>query len=200
MQQVENQQELSILSGDKKVSNKLDAPLIYVACLSSHNCGIYYGVWIDATQSPEDIQEEIESLLSSSPVEDTEPCEEWAIHDYQGFLGIEIHEYESIETISQLANAILQNGQPFASFYEYFGYDNVKEALEKFPQKYQGTFEDKEDFTLLVWSNNGWLALLEEAGIDECYIDFAAYTRDLEINEYTFIEHSNNEIFVFSRH
>lgn len=50
---------------------------IYVACLAAYNSGNLHGVWIDATADIDDIQDQINSMLESSPVED---AEEYAIH------------------------------------------------------------------------------------------------------------------------
>ena len=57
----------------------LDTPQIYVACLAAYNSGYLYGTFIDATQDPEDIHDQIQQMLSSSPVSDVEACEDWAI-------------------------------------------------------------------------------------------------------------------------
>ncbi len=55
----------------------MDTPSIYVACLASYNNAILHGVWIDATQSEDDIMKEIWEMLDNSP----EPnAEEYAIH------------------------------------------------------------------------------------------------------------------------
>ncbi len=43
---------------------------IYVACLAAYNSGYLHGVWIDATADIDDIQDQINSMLESSPVED----------------------------------------------------------------------------------------------------------------------------------
>ena len=63
-----------------------ETPRIYVACLASYNSGILYGAWIDADQEPDAIMEEVSAMLKASP---EEGAEEWAIHDYDNFEGIE---------------------------------------------------------------------------------------------------------------
>ena len=66
---------------------------IYVADLAAYNNGILHGVWIDATQDIDDIQEQINDMLASSPEED---AEEYAIRDDEGFAGVNWHRYGSI--------------------------------------------------------------------------------------------------------
>lgn len=66
---------------------------IYVACLAAYNNDILHGAWIDANQDPYDIWEEVSAMLMASPITD---AEEWAIHDYEGFEGYSISEYEKM--------------------------------------------------------------------------------------------------------
>ena len=40
----------------------LDIPRIYVSCLAAYNSGYLHGMWIDATQDPDDIYDDIEWL------------------------------------------------------------------------------------------------------------------------------------------
>lgn len=40
---------------------------IYVADLAAYNNGKLHGIWIDATQALDDIQEQINELLANSP-------------------------------------------------------------------------------------------------------------------------------------
>ncbi|KTD66898.1 antirestriction protein [Legionella steelei] len=47
-------------------------PSIYVACLASYSNAILHGVWIDATQSEDDIMEEIWEMLDNSTEQDAE--------------------------------------------------------------------------------------------------------------------------------
>ena len=99
---------------------------IYVASLSDYNAGRLHGRWINADQDADEIFAEVKTMLAASP----EPfAEEWAIHDYEGFHGIKIHEWESFETVSELAEAIEEHGQAFAAFYGYQDQaDTVAEA------------------------------------------------------------------------
>ena len=84
------------------------SPRIYVACLSSYNNGHLHGQWIDANQDAEAIHEEIQDMLGVSPMIG---AEEWAIHDYEGFQGLEISEYEDIQQVADVAGYIQEHGQ-----------------------------------------------------------------------------------------
>jgi len=82
-----------------------DTPRIYVACLAAYNAGILHGEWIGLDQDIDDIWSEIRNMPSSSP----EPyAEEWAIHDYDGFGGFHLSEYEGIERVQLIISLTLQ--------------------------------------------------------------------------------------------
>ena len=103
---------------------------IYVACLASYNNGILHGHWINANQSEEDIWEGIKCVLASSPIPD---AEEWAIHDYEGFYGIQLSEYESISTVTELAMFINEQGELGAELYIHYGnLNSAQKALNDY--------------------------------------------------------------------
>jgi antirestriction protein len=104
--------------------NDTETPKIYVACLSSYNGGRLHGAWIDCDQDSDEIMTEIKAMLSKSPmneIEEGEECEEWAIHDYQGFKGLTISEHEGIDRVAQLAASIEEHGEAFAAYVECLG-------------------------------------------------------------------------------
>ena len=44
-----------------------DVPKIYVADLAAYNAGRLRGIWIDATQEPDEIHAEVQAMLAGSP-------------------------------------------------------------------------------------------------------------------------------------
>ena len=71
---------------------------VYVASLADYNAGRLHGRWIDATLGAEHIQAETAAMLQES----REPfAEEWAIHDYEGFDGWKLYEWESFDTVAE---------------------------------------------------------------------------------------------------
>lgn len=123
----------------------MDSPRIYVASLSDYNNGRLHGAWIDADQDADAIRAEIAAMLASG----APGSEEWAIHDYEGFCGIELSEYEDIERVAELAQAIAEHGGAFAAFYdnEYSrdGQD-MADIIEGFEEAYSGEFDDEDAF------------------------------------------------------
>lgn len=76
---------------------------IYVASLSDYNAGRLHGKWIEIHGDADDVYDRIEAVLKTSS---QESAEEYAIHDFEGFGGIELRETESVEDLVFIAEAL----------------------------------------------------------------------------------------------
>lgn len=114
---------------------------IYAACLAAYNNGILHGCWINAEQDADDIRAAISDMLKASPIED---AEEWAIHDYEGFEGARISEYEGIDHVAELAAFIGQHGELGGKLLAYFG--DLPSAREAIEDHYIGEYASLGDF------------------------------------------------------
>jgi len=148
---------------------------IYIACLSSYNNSILHGEWIECNEGLEHIQAEVNKIMKSSPMDD---AEEWAIHDFSGFNGIEVNEYDSLEHIAVLAEALENLDDNELTVFEYIlsMYSNVTEAKEKM-----------DEVNIFNGSRGDYAQEITE----ECsevpeylanYIDYDAMGRDFEFN------------------
>jgi len=54
---------------------------IYLADLAAYNNGFLHGVWIDASNDIEDMEEQAQTMIEASPVQD---AEEYEVHDVDG--------------------------------------------------------------------------------------------------------------------
>ncbi len=79
---------------------------IYVADLAAYNNSKLHGVWINALDNLDNIQDQINTMLAKSP---EGFAEEYAIHDYEGFDAYRLGEYEGIETAHEIACFIEEN-------------------------------------------------------------------------------------------
>jgi len=175
-----------------RLTHKPDPIRIYVACLAAYNNGHLHGKWIDATQGETHIQNQVKAMLANSP----EPeAEEWAIHDFEGFEGAPISEWESFESVASLAEFIEEYGALGGKLLEHFGGD-LEDAKTAF-DNYYGEFENLEDYAR---------SLTEDCGTEipanlENYIDYAAMGRDMELSgDILTIETSFDEIHIFGAH
>jgi antirestriction protein len=175
-----------------------DRPRIYVASLSDYNAGRLHGAWIDAAQEPEQIENEIAWMLKQSP----EPiAEEWAIHDHDGFGGVQLSEYEPIQRVSRIARGILEHGTAFAAWVNHS--DDDERALQSFEDCYLGAWPSRREFAEETLSDLGFDKLIEEHVPDHFvpYVRFDAdaYIRDVELNgDLTIIDSPDGTVFVFS--
>lgn len=180
---------------EREADDERPAPRIYVASLSDYNAGRLHGRWVDAAQPLDDLWSDIGDMLAESP----EPgAEEWAIHDYEGFWPLELHEYESLEFVHQVAEGIVQDGEAFAAFVVFA--DRDPERLPFFDDLYKGTWESLEAYAR---------HLLQDLAIDVpldslpewirpyVSIDVDAIVRDWESGSVTAIRARNGDVHVF---
>ena len=164
----------------------------YVACLAAYNNGRLHGAWIDATQDVDDIMAEVQTMLEASPEPD---AEEWAIHDYDGFGGLRLSEYESFESVHMIACFLEEYPDLGPHILDHFNGD-IDEARGALEDQYQGCYE-----SLAEYAQN----LTEETTTIpqhlEYYVDYDRMGRDMEMNgDVVTIETAYNEVHVFWAH
>ncbi|KCZ89741.1 antirestriction protein ArdA [Hyphomonas jannaschiana] len=163
---------------------------IYVACLAAYNNGILHGAWIDAQQGVEAINADIQKMLRASPIEG---AEEYAVHDYEGFEGLSLSEYEGIQQIVDKAEFIAEHGTLGAELANYFGdLESAQTALE---DHYAGEFHSVSEFAEQITE--------ETTEIPESlrfYIDYERMARDLEINDIIAIKLGFDCVHIFWSH
>ena len=162
---------------------------IYVADLAAYNNGKLHGVWIDACDELDDIQEQINKMLSQSP---ERFAEEYAIHDYEGFEGYSLGEYEGIQAAHEIACFIQEHGAIAGELLGHFGGD-LDEARQAIEDNYAGCYSSLAEFAQEL--------------TEECmkvpqrlafYIDYEAMGRDMELNGDVFtIEVGYQEVHIF---
>lgn len=163
---------------------------IYVACLAAYNSGVLHGRWIDATQGESGIWDDVNATLKASPEEN---AEEWAIHDYEGFEGVQISEYEGFESVCEIAKFIEEHGRLGGQLLAHC--HTIEEAKTALEDNYCGEYESVSDYaeqltqeTILIPDNLRF------------YIDYEKMGRDLEINDIFTVETAHREVHVFWSH
>ena len=147
-----------------------DTPKVYARCLASYNAGHLHGRWIDANQDADCIMEEIQEVLESSP----ERGEEWAIHDYEGFHGLGLSEYESIDQVAKLGRLITEHGPAFAAYANHVGVDYATE--ESFQDAYCGEWDSEKAYGEHLFDE---LYLHDVPEHVQPYIDYESFARDI---------------------
>ncbi len=171
------------------------SPQIYVASLSDYNAGRLHGRWIDAAQPLADIWSDIGDMLAESP---EHGAEEWAIHDYEGFWPVELHEYESLEFVQEVATGIVQDGEAFAAFVEVAERDPERFAF--FEDMYKGKWESVEDYARSVMEQEGVAVILEQLPawvFPHVSIDYEALVEDMRAGGVMSSDASEGGVHVF---
>ncbi len=196
-------------------------PKIYVACLAAYNNGNLYGKWIDADQDESDIYQEIYQMMIDSPCPNVKvtvcsdcghishcsagicsscdsnnvtlktSSEEWAIHDYEGFEGLSISEYESIEDVAKYANLIEEHGAAFAAYANNVGGDYA--TAEGFEESYQGEWDSEEAFAENLADET--MEIPERLSF---YFDYEKFSRELFMGDYYSARNDKHNVYVFS--
>jgi antirestriction protein len=168
-----------------------ETPRIYIACLAAYNNGKLHGEWIDANQDADDIFTEIKSMLAESPEPD---AEEFAIHDYEYFHGISIHEYESIPKVAQLAQLLDEYGEPFAHYLEHIGgIDEIDDdTAENFEDAYYSEYDSIADF---AQERHQFLSIPDEL---KAHIDWDSVAEDMFCGAWWSADSSKHTVYVFS--
>lgn len=164
---------------------------IYVACLASYNNAILHGVWIDATQALDDIQDQVQKMLITSPIEN---AEEFAVHDYEGFGSYKIGEYDGLADIQQVACFIEEYEELGAELLNY--YSDIDEAEAAIADQYYGCYSSLSDYAQEFTEQSS-----EIPSHLEYYIDYDKMGRDWEMSGDIFtIETAHDEVHIFSSH
>ena len=159
-------------------------PRIYVASLSDYNAGRLHGEWIDAEQSKQAIFSEIEAMLARS----REPsAEEFAIHDYEGFSGLRIDEYESIDRVVRLAAGLADHGVAFAHWArrcsEEVSAKEWESELDRFSDAFLGVWESEQAYAEELLAEQGITEILDAtvpAGLRPYVtVDYVAFASEL---------------------
>jgi antirestriction protein len=137
------------------------SPRIWVGSLADYNNGQLYGVWMDATLEPDELQAAAQFMLR---IGDTPGAEEWAIMDHEGFGGYEVEEYTSFTTVSCIAQGVAEHGEAFAAWVDIVG-DSSGDLLDPqcFRDHYEGTYDSIEKYVEYILQETGFYGQLDRA-------------------------------------
>ena len=128
-------------------------------------------------------------------LKDQVSAEEWAIHDYEGFEGFRIEEYDSFEHVAEIAALIEEHGPAYAAYASHVGEDYATSG--GFEEAYNGEHDSEEAVAEQLIDD--LYNLDDMMGSLASYFDYEKYARDLFINDYTSEDNPEGGIFVFRR-
>jgi antirestriction protein len=170
----------------------MDEPKIYVACLASYNNGILHGDWINVLNGVEHIEDRIHEILQSSPIKG---AEEYAIHDFDGFYGFNLSEWEDVGSCFQMAELIEKHGGLAGEVVQHYGIQ--LDEVDNFIENNLICEADSEiEYAEQLFDD---LYLHDIPDGAKYYIDYEAFCRDIFIDDYDAIE-VDGKYYIFSNH
>jgi len=163
---------------------------VYIADLAAYNNSYLHGVWVDATQDLEVMQEQVAEMLKASPCE--EVAEEYAIHDYEGFGFYKVSEYEGLDGVRNVVCFLEEFGAFAGDVLAHFGGDlgDARKALE---ENYNGCYSSLADYAEELITDTS-----EVPKHLAFYIDYERMGRDMEMSGDIFtVETGCQEVHVF---
>ena len=161
---------------------------IYVTDLAAYNAGYLQGVWIDATLDMDDIQATVDAMLAASPVKG---AEEYAIHDFEGFDGYRLGEYEGLQVAHEIACFIEEYPDFGGALLAHF--NDLEQARNAAEEDYCGCYASLADYAQELTE--------ETTSVPQHlahYIDYRAMARDMEIGGDLFtLETGFEQVHVF---
>lgn len=164
---------------------------IYVACLAAYNSGILHGEWIEIGDDIDETWNQIRNVLASSPIPD---AEEWAIHDFEGFGGIRLSEWESIERIHELTEFMQEHDEIGALALDHYCGDieDATRALEN----YMGCYSSIADYAQEITES-----CTEIPEHLQFYIDYERMGRDMDMSgDIVTMQTRFDEVHIFLNH
>tara|TARA_R100000426_G_scaffold20530_2_gene17647 strand:- start:5 stop:526 length:522 start_codon:yes stop_codon:yes gene_type:complete len=145
-------------------------PQIYVACLAAYNSGHLHGEWITPKADKDELQEQINKVLKSSPIKG---AEEWAVHDYDDFPNL--GEYPDLDKLIQVQEAIDEHGKYVVhAFLENWSIED----LDHIQDAYYGEYDSFSEFAQQLAEDT--IEGLNDNSTLSRYFDWNAWERDLE--------------------
>ena len=154
---------------------------VYVGTYAKYNSGSIEGAWLDC----EDYNSKEEFLEACAELHKDESDPEFMYQDYEGFP----KDYYSESDISSdlwdeflLADA--DEREAFKIFIEQVSGSGA--TYDSFQKSYKGWYRTEEDFTYQLVDDLGYIDQMPEHLKN--YFDYEAFSRDLFLCDYTFVE------------
>lgn len=131
-------------------------PRIYVASLGDLLVGHEHGIWLEADREPAELEASIAEMLAASAW----ATDQWAIHEVEGFFGLQLSGFEDIGRISRLAQGLRAYGEALARWVGYLGTAHLDEALATFSKAYRGHFDSMDAYVRHLAETNEFVRYL----------------------------------------
>lgn len=122
-------------------------------------------------------------------------AEEWAIHDYEGFDGIQISEYEGLDAVALHGRMIERHGAAWAAYVNWQLY-NCSE--DDFDERYRGEWDSPAEY--VDEFINDCYDLSDVPDFIRYHIDYDGIARDMRLNGDVYFSDDDGPCHVFEAH
>lgn len=136
--------------------------------------------------------------LTDAPHDPAPSSEEWAIHDYEGFGGLDVSEHASFEHVAALAELLEDHpGKVIQTAIDHLGdaTTDARRVQDWIADNYAGEWETLEAFAENMLEDTGEMDTWPKVARD--YFDMERYARDLELGGDVFTIEAPGGVFVF---
>lgn len=154
----------------------MNTPRVYIVNLNSYNNGRTRGKWFELPVNYRNVQRELQL--------DEEHGEEYAIHDYENFLGYQVGEFSSIKELNTYAENLEELEGEVDHLEEILEIYSIEDVLSNKDDLEFVEARDDEDLASELIAQMGGV---EQLGQDtlERYFNFSAFGRDLALGDYS---------------
>jgi antirestriction protein len=147
---------------EQQEAEPVPQPRIWVASLADYNNGGSHGAWLDAARETEEVEADIQRMLTDSPwaARTGEPAERWSILGYENFGRCRIDEHEDLDWVTGVAQGIVVYGLAFAAWADVVEDPTL---LLDFEEAYLGHHADLQTYIEQLINDRGYVRILDEA-------------------------------------
>ena len=154
----------------------MNTPRVYIVNLNSYNNGRTRGKWFELPVNYRNVQRELQL--------DEEHGEEYAIHDYENFLGYPVGEFSSIKELNTYAENLEELEGEVDHLEEILEIYSIEDVLSNKDDLEFVEARDDEDLASELIAQMGGVEQLGQATLER-YFNFSAYGRDLALGDYS---------------
>lgn len=154
----------------------MNTPRVYIVNLNSYNNGRTRGKWFELPVNYRNVQRELQL--------DEEHGEEYAIHDYENFLGYQVGEFSPIKELNTYAENLEELEGEIDHLEEILEIYSIEDVLSNKEDLEFVEARDDEDLASELIAQMGGVEQLGQATLER-YFNFSAYGRDLALGDYS---------------
>ncbi len=140
--------------------------------------------------------------ITAMLAESKEPiAEEWAIHGYSGFEGLDLDEYVSLQHVAEAVEFLREHRPAIAGLVNHLGgLENLDDARRYMEEGYRGSFDSLTDYVSEFVEDCYGEVLKSLPEFLRYHIDYEGIAHDMELSGDVFTVECDHKVHVFDAH